>query len=74
LGKEVVSGYKEMPDSQRTESNLLEMLLGKFLGILGKTQTITFRTISKFGQFYEYDSDLFWIKYSDGSRVIYYNE
>ena len=74
LGKEMVSGYKEMPDSQRTESNLREMLLGKLLGILGKTQTITFRTISKFGRIYEYDSDLFWIEYSDGSRVIYYNE
>ncbi len=33
--------------------------------------TIVFRTISKFKHFFEYATDLVWIRFRDGSRIIY---
>ena len=36
-----------------------------------KTPTLTIRTISKYKYLYEYKTDLFWIRFKDGSRIIY---
>lgn len=39
-----------------------------------KTVTLTYRVISKYDTFFKYDTELFWIKKNDSSRIIYSNE
>lgn len=43
----------------------------KLIDKLGEP-TITFRTISKFSEIYSYDRSIAWIKFQDGSRLVYY--
>lgn len=63
--------YKDLPDSIMT-SDFIEasIKLRMTLKVLD-APTIVFRTISKFKHFFEYDTDLVWICFRDGSRIIY---
>ena len=47
------------------------MVKGRMISKSFDAPTIVFRTISKFKHFFEYDTDLVWIRFRDGSRIIY---
>nr|WP_287896542.1 hypothetical protein [Prevotella sp.] len=62
---------KDAPDSIMT-SDLIEALVRlQMMPKVLDAPTIVFRTISKFKNFFEYDTDLVWIRFRDGSRIIY---
>ena len=53
-------------------SDLIEKLVNfKMIPKVFDAPTIVFRTISKYKHFFEYDTDLVWIRFRDGSRIIY---
>ena len=62
---------KDMPDSLvvNDKINILSGIV--MLRKIDKLPTITVRTISKYRFTYEYDTDLVWIRFEDGSRIIY---
>lgn len=62
---------KDLPDSSIFDEKI-QMLFGlEMLERIDKLPTITFRTISKYHFTFEYDTDIVWIKFEDGSRIIY---
>ena len=71
---EVLETTKDWADSLKFESNMIMLLGLKLYGKRDKLPVIVYRTISKYKYIYEYDTDLFWIKFPDGSRVIYSNQ
>lgn len=71
--KEVLEETKDLADSLKFEGKM-KMLFGlKLVEKMNKLPIITFRTISKSEYIFEYDTDLFWIKFPDDSRLIYSN-
>ena len=71
LDKAIFEKIKEIPD---TLDNLEKLRIVTDAVTYNKVldfPSITVRTISKYKFTYEYDTDLFWIKFSDGSRIIY---
>lgn len=62
---------KNIPDSLELEERANMLMATDFLSTMDKLPTITVRTISKYRYIYEYDTDLFWIRFEDGSRLIY---
>lgn len=62
---------KDLPDSLVFEEKI-QMLVGlKMMKDYKKYPRITIRTISRYAHYYEYERELFWIKFNDGSRIIY---
>lgn len=53
----------EEPDEEKRVKFILDEIL--------KFPRITFRTISRYSFEFEYDTDMAWILYQDGSRIIY---
>ena len=68
---EVQEMIKDMPDSLvvNDKINILSGIV--MLRKIDKLPKITVRTISKYRFTYEYDTDLVWIRFEDGSRIIY---
>lgn len=71
IKNQVSADFKSAPDSIKTKENFQTMIALKLLSELDKVPTITFRTISRFQYSFEYATDLVWIKFEDGSRIIY---
>ena len=63
--------YKDASDSIITSDLIKVLVKGKMILKVFDAPTIVFRTISKFKHFFEYDTDLVWIRFRDGSRIIY---
>lgn len=71
---EVQKETEDLPDSLVFEDKM-KMLFGmKLLEKIEEYPTISIRTISRYSFSYEYDTDLFWIKFPDGSRYIYHRK
>lgn len=71
VSDEFVAEWNSLPDSLKTENNrslTIALLLMRKADVL---PTITVRTVSKYKFSYEYQTDLIWIKFEDGSRIIY---
>lgn len=62
---------KDLPDSLIFEAKLQFLASLKLLENYSKYPKITVRTISRYAHYYEYERELFWIKFNDGSRIIY---
>ena len=73
LVNDVYKEIDELPDSLRiTDPEAKKAALGLvLLSKSDKMPVITFRTISKSKYRFMYDTDLVWIKFEDGSRIIY---
>ncbi len=71
---EVLEATKDLADSLKFESKMMMLLGLRLYEKRDKLPVIVYRTISKYKYMYEYDTDLFWIKFPDGSRVIYSNQ
>lgn len=63
--------YKDASDSIMTSDLIKALVKGEMTLKVLDAPTIVFRTISKFKHFFEYDTDLVWIRFRDGSRIIY---
>lgn len=68
---EVQELIKYMPDSLVVNEKTNTLYGIVMLRMIDKLPTITVRTISKYRFTYEYDTDLVWIRFEDGSRIIY---
>ncbi len=71
VSDEFVAEWNSLPDSLKTENNrslTIALLLMRKADVL---PTITVRTVSKYKLSYAYQTDLIWIKFEDGSRIIY---
>lgn len=62
---------KDLPDSIVTEELIQAMVKLKMITKVFDAPTIVFRTISKYKHIFEYDTDFVWIRFRDGSRIIY---
>ena len=75
--KNVEDLKKDYEENLGTEADSLsgEALKMKFVLTVVKNiknlPTITFRTISRYQYHFEYKTDMVWIKFKDGSRIIY---
>ena len=63
--------YKDASDSIMTSDLIKALVKGEMTLKVLDAPTIVFRTISKFKHFFEYDTDLVWLRFIDGSRIIY---
>lgn len=63
--------YKDLPDSIVTGEFIQAMVKWRMIPKSFDAPTIGFRTISKYKHVFEYETDLVWIRYRDGSRIIY---
>lgn len=61
----------EIPDSLATEEMIDAKVKLKLMVLMDDMPTITFRTISCSQYSFEYITELAWIRFTDGSRVIY---
>lgn len=68
---EALEECKELPDTLITESIIESFVKKTLLSKIVDAPTIVFRTISKYKYVFEYDTDLVWIRFRDGSRIIY---
>lgn len=68
---EVQEMIKDMPDSLVFDEKINKLSGLALLRKIDKLPKITVRTISKYRFTYEYDTDLVWIRFEDGSRIIY---
>lgn len=68
---EVQKQIEDLPDSLVFEEKINMLAALKLMEKIDELPTITVRTISRYNFTYEYDTDLFWIKFKDGSRIIY---
>lgn len=70
--QEVISEFEvsleELDSDDEKATALIALAL---LSKLDETPTVTFRTISSNRYYFDYRTDLVWIKYPDGSRIIY---
>lgn len=62
---------KNTPDSLLTDDRIAAMQKWELLGRIQNAPEVVFRTISKNSYIFMYDTDLVWIKFKDGSRIIY---
>lgn len=69
--KEMENQLKDLPDSLRTNERVKFKLAEIFLKNIDKLPSITFRTISYSQYLFDYDTDMVWVKFEDGSRIIY---
>lgn len=69
--KEMENQLKDLPDSLRTNERVKFKLAEIFLKNIDKLPSITFRTISYSQYRFDYDTDMVWVKFEDGSRIIY---
>ena len=70
LAAEAADMIKDLPDSlDEVDINLRVGLL--VWSKLDKLPKITVRKISRYSHRYEYDGEYIWIKFEDGSRIIY---
>lgn len=69
---EVLERCKDLPDSIATGSYIEALVRIGMMSKVFDAPTIVFRTISKFQHVFEYDTDLVWIRFRDGSRIIYF--
>lgn len=74
IKSEVDKKIKETYDSLGFKDDPKVLAAFQLLSKIKELPTITVRTISKYQHFYEYDTDLLWIRFKDGSRVIYSKE
>lgn len=68
---EVLEESRNIPDSAMDENYIDFMVELKLVPKIFYAPTITFRTISKYQYIFEYETDLVWIRFRDGSRIIY---
>ena len=68
---EVREQIKDLPDSLVFDEKINKLSGLALLRKIDKLPKITVRTISKYRFTYEYDTDLVWIRFEDGSRIIY---
>lgn len=68
---DVQKEVENLPDSLVFEEKINMLAALKLMSKLDELPTITVRTISRYEHIYEYETDLFWIKFKDGSRIIY---
>ena len=61
----------EIPDSLATEEMIDAKVKLKLMVLMDDMPTITFRTVSYSQYSFEYETELAWIRFTDGSRVIY---
>lgn len=61
----------EIPDSLATEEMIDAKVKLKLMVLMDDMPTITFRTVSYSQYSFEYETELAWIRFKDGSRVIY---
>lgn len=61
----------EIPDSLATEEMIDAKVKLKLMLLKDDMPTITFRSISSYPFSFEYKTELAWIRYKDGSRLIY---
>lgn len=61
----------EIPDSLATEEMIDVKVKLKLMVLMDDMPTITFRTVSYSQYSFEYETELAWIRFTDGSRVIY---
>lgn len=72
---EFLETTKDLEDSLLYDENFKKAsAILKLVTKRNKLPIVVYRTISKYKYIYEYDTDLFWIKFPDGSRVIYSNQ
>lgn len=69
--KEVLEHCKDFPDSIVTENFIEAMVRIEMIPKTHDAPIITFRTVSRFQYIFEYETDLIWIRFKDGSRIIY---
>lgn len=67
----VLEQFKDLPDSIDTGSCIEALVRIKLMPKVFDAPTIVFRTISRYQHVFEYDTDLVWIRFRDGSRIIY---
>ena len=63
--------YKDLPDSIMASDFIEASIKLRMMTKILDAPTIVFRTISKYKHVFEYDTDLVWIRFRDGSRIIY---
>lgn len=68
---DVLELYKDLPDSIVTEGVIQATVKLRMIPKSFDAPTISFRTISKYKHVFEYETDLVWIRFRDGSRIIY---
>lgn len=61
----------DMNDTQLTDEETNVLLAANLIKRIDELPVITTRTISKYHFTYEYDTDYVWIKFKDGSRLVY---
>jgi hypothetical protein len=67
----VMEELKDLPDSLVYKAKIKMLVVMELIGRMDKLPQITIRYISKYSFSYEYDTDLFWIRFPDGTRLIY---
>lgn len=68
---DVLDSTKGMPDSLVTSEKINELLMSASIKRIDQFPTMTFRTISKSQYYFRYETDMVWVKFEDGSRIIY---
>ena len=71
LSNYICEQVKDLPDSLVSEEKIQMILGSKMIENYKKYPRITIRTISRYARYYEYEREFFWIKFDDGSRLIY---
>lgn len=61
----------DMNDTQLTDEETRVLLAANLIKRIDELPVITTRTISKYSFTYEYETDFVWIKFKDGSRIVY---
>lgn len=68
---DVLESTKGMPDSLVTSEKISELLISASIKRMDQFPTISFRTISLSQYSFRYKTDMVWVKFEDGSRIIY---
>ncbi|MQN33977.1 hypothetical protein F7D84_04300 [Prevotella copri] len=63
--------YKDASDSIMTSDLIKALVKWEMTLKVLDAPTIVFRTISKYKHVFEYETDFVWIRFRDGSRIIY---
>lgn len=71
VNKIVSEEAENTPDSLLTDDRIAAMYSWELLRRIQNVPEVVFRTISKTSYSFMYDTDLVWIKFKDGSRIIY---
>lgn len=71
--KEAIEEAKEKADPAKMEDYIKLLTEYKIAEKFDELPTLTHRVISKYRYMYEYDKDMFWVSFPDGSRTVYLN-